>query len=325
MELIHAGEGLSEIRELTVFGQWDLVSSLKSDLTGNDFELSVSESIWLENPILKNHFLYEPSTEWGGRVEGVRHVGSEIKLSGLTWRGMLARKIIQPPFGQSYFTVSGVDANEALGLMVGDTLGSLFEASSESSGITVSGSFKYANLLTAITKLLTPHNARLNISFENNKVVLSAALVRDLTDSTELSQDYYGRLETEQSTVAAYNHIIALGSGSGINRQVVHLYRSDSGVISDAPITGIEDKQIVFDYPNAEDLDDLTEKATDEFDKYLPVENITIDLSQIQDGNLGDIVGGRDYVTGMSISKPISQIIRTVKDGIETIQYTAGE
>lgn len=37
--------------------------------------------------------------------------------------------------------------------------------------------------------------------------------------------------------------------------------------------------------------------------------------------DIGDIVGGRDYLTGVSMKKPIGRKIWTVSDGKEKIEY----
>ena len=97
MELIHADANLIEQQSLLDFKLWDVVSGLSSEYESNDFELTVPETVWLNHPIVKGDFIYEPGTEWGGRVEGIRHVESDVQLTGPTWRGLLARKIISPP------------------------------------------------------------------------------------------------------------------------------------------------------------------------------------------------------------------------------------
>src|SRR5690554_4220751 len=100
MELIHADHNLIEKQSLTDFIQWDLVAGLSHEYAANDFELTVSEDVWNDCRIEIGHFLYEPGTEWGGRVELIHHVDNMVKLGGPTWRGLLSRKIVSPPAGQ---------------------------------------------------------------------------------------------------------------------------------------------------------------------------------------------------------------------------------
>ena len=324
MELIHAGYGMFDIQSVTDFSQWDSVAGLGFTYEDNDFELVISEEAWKKEPILEKHHLYEPGTEHGGRVEGVKHIGTTVKLSGPTWRGMIARKYVLPPSGSAYLTITNIDANQFISTLIGSSLGALYSVSVDASGITVSGQYRYDNLLDAIQTTLAKHGARLDISFANGTVSLSAALIHDYSAETEFSQDYSGLLTTETNIAQAYNHIIALGSGLLTARQCVHLYRDDTGAVSTTPFAGLDDRQVIFDYPNAESLADLTTKATAKLLEYVPVKKIEIGLSENQSLKLGDIVGGRDYVTGLTSNKPITQIIRTVNAIGEKIQYKAG-
>lgn len=326
MELIHAKANIEEIQSLTEFDQYEAVSGLGFKYADNDFELQVEEAVWEKKPIIKGHYLYEVGTEWGGMVEDVNHVGTTIKVGGPTWRGMLARKIISPPSGQAYRTITTMEANLAIATLIGSSFGSLFTVSTANSGITVSGSFRYTNLLAAIHSMLQQYGARLEIIFNGTQVVLSAVSSVDYTD-TELSQEYEAPLESSVAYGEAYNHVIALGRGELAEREVVELWRLDDGTITTTTQpAGANDKQFVLDYPNAESLEELTSSATDKLIESSPVESIGINLDEIEiDFKLGDVVGGRDKVTGLTISKPITQKILKIDKNGRKINYKAGE
>ena len=308
MELIHAKANIEEIQSLTEFDQYEAVSGLGFKYADNDFELQVEEAVWEKYPMIKGHYLYEVGTEWGGMVEDVNHVGTTVKVGGPTWRGMLARKIISPPAGQAYKAITAMEANQAIAALVGTSLGPLFAISTADSGMTVSGSFRYTNLLAAIHSMLQQYGARLEIIFDGTQVVLSAVSSVDYTD-TELSQEYEAPLESSVAYGEAYNHVIALGRGELTEREVVELWRLDDGTITTTTQpAGANDKQFVLDYPNAESLEELTSSATDKLIESSPVESIGINLDEIEiDFKLGDVVGGRDKVTGLTISKPITK------------------
>lgn len=326
MELIHAKANIEEIQSLTEFDQYEAVSGLGFKYADNDFELQVEEAVWEKYPMIKGHYLYEVGTEWGGMVEDVNHVGTTVKVGGPTWRGMLARKIISPPAGQAYKAITAMEANQAIAALVGTSLGPLFAVSTADSGMTVSGSFRYTNLLAAIHSMLQQYGARLEIIFDGTQVVLSAVSSVDYTD-TELSQEYEAPLESSVAYGEAYNHVIALGRGELTEREVVELWRLDDGTITTTTQpAGANDKQFVLDYPNAESLEELTSSATDKLIESSPVESIGINLDEIEiDFKLGDVVGGRDKVTGLTISKPITQkILKIDKNGRKT-NYKAGE
>ena len=326
MELIHAKANIEEIQSLTEFDQYEAVSGLGFKYADNDFELQVEEAVWEKYQMIKGHYLYEVGTEWGGMVEDVNHVGTTVKVGGPTWRGMLARKIISPPAGQAYKAITAMEANQAIAALVGTSLGPLFAVSTADSGMTVSGSFRYTNLLAAIHSMLQQYGARLEIIFDGTQVVLSAVSSVDYTD-TELSQEYEAPLESSVAYGEAYNHVIALGRGELTEREVVELWRLDDGTITTTTQpAGANDKQFVLDYPNAESLEELTSSATDKLIESSPVESIGINLDEIEiDFKLGDVVGGRDKVTGLTISKPITQKILKIDKNGRKINYKAGE
>ena len=326
MEIIHADENLDEIQMLTEFDQYEAVSGLGFKYADNDFELQVKEAVWSKYPMVKGHYLYEVGTEWGGMLEDVNHVGTTVKVGGPTWRGMLARKILSPPSGQAYRTITTMEANQAIAALIGTSFGTLITVSAVNSGITVSGSFRYTNLLAAIHSMLQQYGARLEIVFDGTQVVLSAVSSVDYTE-TELSQDYNAPLESSVAHGKAYNHVIALGRGELVDREVVELWRLDDGTIASTPQPiGPKDKQFVLDYPNAESLEELANSATAKLIENAPEESIAINLDEIEtDFRLGDVVGGKDKVTGLKISKPITQKILKIDKSGRKINYKAGE
>ena len=326
MELIHADGNLIELQMLTEFDAYEAISGLGYKYADNDFELQIPESIWALRPIQNGHYLYQLATEWGGRVENIEHIGTTVKCSGPTWRGMLARKIISPPAGQAYRSVTAVDANQAISTLIGTSFGTLFTVSAAVSGINVSGSFRYSNMLGAIHSMLQQYGARLEIIFNGTQVELSVQSSVDYVD-VELSQDYEAPLESSVAHGEAYNHVIALGRGELVDREVVELWRLDNGTVtSTAQPNDATDKQFILDYPNAESLQELTNNATAKLLENSPVETIKINLEEIDtDLKLGDVVGGSDNITGLKISKPITQKIFKVDNNGKTINYKAGD
>lgn len=99
MELIHADGAQVQLQMLTQF-QFEAIASLATEYSDNDFEVIISEDAWLAESIEYGHLLFEEDSEWGGRVEGISHIGTDVILTGPTWRGMLSRKIIKPTIGQ---------------------------------------------------------------------------------------------------------------------------------------------------------------------------------------------------------------------------------
>ena len=327
MELIHANSSLVEQRIIDRFIQWDVRPSLANDPKKNDFQLDLDESDWLANPINRLDFVYEPGTEYGGRVYKIAHtMNGKIQVYGRTWRGMLIDTIVKPPGGSAYKTITSVEANAAIADLIGSALSPVFEASTADSGIIVSGAFRYQTLLFCIQSMLAGSDARLKIELDEDAVVLSAAEIADLSGESEFSQDITAPLQTALDDSMAYNHIIALGSGELTARTVVELYRQSDGTINTTPLAaGVADRQIVLDYPNAESTDELTAKATKLLETtYWPIESVEADVPEDQSLSLGDMVGGRDYITGLSVKAQIVEIIRTVNAKGEKVKYKVG-
>lgn len=66
-----------------------------------DFELSVHRSAW-DDTYQYGGYIFKPGTEIGGRIGRLNTDTAleTVKVCGLTWRGMLNRKVIEPPAGR---------------------------------------------------------------------------------------------------------------------------------------------------------------------------------------------------------------------------------
>lgn len=94
------------------------------------------EFLWYESQV------FIPGTEFGGIVKDVTSLtkSKTVKFMGDTWRGMLSKKIISPPLGQDYLTVSG-ELNEVVRKLLQEHFGTWFVVPGESTGVTVKYQF----------------------------------------------------------------------------------------------------------------------------------------------------------------------------------------
>lgn len=79
------------------------------DMTNEkDFELTVPTDMYRDD-LTKGARVFVPGTEYGGQIGRLKVKTDEdiVIVGGLNWRGKLYYKIIQPPPGQAYKTVSG--------------------------------------------------------------------------------------------------------------------------------------------------------------------------------------------------------------------------
>lgn len=304
----------------------DYTFDLAFGVDENDFELTMD---------VKNHcceadcLLYIENTEYGGIIDGIGVITGTDQLIyfGRTWQGLFASKIIEPDEGEAYLTVSG-DANQIISdLIVRCDLSELFVASSEPSGLTIeSYSFnRYVDPYSGIKKMLDAVNGKLKFSFVEGKVIVSALPAVDYSQDEQFDSDSVEM--TIQKSKNAVNHLICLGKGELTERQVIHLYRDKNGTISGTQtFRGLCEFTKTFDYPNAESKEDLVEKGTEKFDEYANADKLQMDFaSEEVIYDVGDIVGGKESITGIVASEKITKKIVTIRQGEVNIQYKVGE
>ncbi len=295
----------------------------------NDYEIKVRRDKWDDWYRYGNVF-YIKNTEFGGIIGRKMSNTSEdtISLFGRTWRGMLDKKIIRPPDGQDYKVVSG-EMNAVLNTLVAEQFDDYFVVSQEDTGVSVSNyKFdRYCTLLAGINKMLKSVGHRLQIRYIQQErgqpgyVELSAVPIMDYSERIELSQD--SRLNfTFDEAKNGVNHLVCLGKGELQERQVIDLYVQKDGSIGTIPYyTGIGEVAEVYENTSSES-DDLEEKGREKLQRLMNSTSFSMDVESLGiEVEVGDIVGGRDYVTGMYAAKPVTKKIYKVENGKTSIEY----
>ena len=318
MRLTHADADRRELRYIDVVERLDTQISIDptAALVNNSFALAIPDEEWSLKPISKGHFLYIDGTEWGGPVEVVDHSTRSkiVTLSGPTWRGMLMRKVIEPPVGQAYYSASG-EANSVLAALLAGVMNDLFQVDASDTGISIAAQWRYAELHAALEKALEAAGLTLSISYSaaTRKVMVSARPVADSSATIDLSQDYGIDMRSTQGRIDGFNHIIALGAGELLERDVMHLYRLPDGIVTITPPAWagtLNDRVTIYDYNNPESLEDLGNGATARLLEYMPKDSVQLDPSEANlDLPLGDIVGARDRLTGLAAKARIQEKI----------------
>ena len=230
MDLVHADGNFNELG-IVDFVRYDGIISLEPDVQGNDWEAEILAEDFSRYGFALGHYLYFPSTEWGGRLESIKKVSKShtVKLGGVTWRGMLSRKIIIPSAGQSHLDMSEIDIYPAMRTLVAGFDG-LFSAPSGNAGLLCGQKFRYQTVLDGILDTLDALGLRLVLTLnpDSRQVMLSTSSVTDHSDEIEFSGDYDFSY-TSTLGEAAYNHIIALGRGEQENRLVRHVWLLPNG------------------------------------------------------------------------------------------------
>ena len=296
----------------------------------NDFELEFSTDAWKEEAYNWGYRIFIPNTEYGGLLEERKTSTGQgtVTWLGYTWRGLLSQKIIQQPDNQTHLVVSG-DANKIIKDIIGRRFDSLFVVETEVSGIEFKNyQFdRYCTVLDGLEKMLASKQARLKISYKqgtpgllDSAVLLSAVPITDWSEYLEYSQD--GRLTfTTEDYRRGINHLICAGEGEGIERQILHLYVQKDGSIGETQYyTGLEEREALYSYTSMEDLEQLKKDGIKHLESLRNYSGMEAHINNV-DVDIGDIVGGRDRVTGMSIQQPVFGKILTVKNNEIDVEY----
>lgn len=275
-----------------------------------------------------------PGTEYGALLEETDTWTNSIEeiWRGNSFRKFLQQFIIQPPDGEDYLTVSG-DAHAVMRQVLDGAFGGLFSIPSGLSGIDV-GTYqfeRYTDALSGFTKMLKRKNARIQIEIvqgeanEPFSVALSAVPIQNKSGEIEYSQDSKMAVNLKESH-RGINHLICLGAGELKNRTVVHLYAQLDGSISQKQYyTGLHERMAVYDYSSVESIDELIRSGTEELETLMNTRQMNMSVQDV-DMQIGDIIAGRNYKTGLYMQKPIVRKIVKMSDGKMEIEYrTEGE
>ena len=293
----------------------------------NDFELTIDKG---NHCCETGSLLYIEGTEYGGVVDGLKVVtkNDELTYKGRTWHGILASKVLKPDNGQDYLILAG-EANAVIDSLIKRMgLSNLFIASSVDSGLEISGYSmnRYIDAYSGIIKMLDTVSAKLKFNVnKNGMVVVQAVPAIDYTKDEQFDADLV-EMQIETSN-AAVNHLICLGKGELSERQVVHLYIDKEGKISTSKVfKGLEEVEAVYDYPNAESLDELTSSGKEKLAEYAVANSVVMEFpAEANVYDVGDIVGAKENITGISATERITKKIVTINGGTVNIEYKVGE
>ncbi len=297
-----------------------------------DFEVGEEENTFLitidrheYETIPQGARIYIPGTEFGGlfRELDTNTKDGTISPGGVTWRGMMQYKIISPPSGQDYAKASG-EINSIIKAYVEAAFPGVFIGSSESTGVSVSNfQFdRYCTLEYGLRKMLKSVDYKLRIAYSqaDKAVKVDAVPIVDYSTDVEFSSDlnvnYLMHMQGD-----GVNHLICLGKGELKDRTVRHLYVDQSGNIGTTQYyTGADEVTAVYDYAGAE-VPDLLASGRERLREMMNQNTFEITVDPSMEVSVGDVVGGRDYLSGMTMQAPVVGKIVRWSDGFETIEY----
>ncbi len=291
----------------------------------NDFELILDAA---ESVLEFSAFIYIEDTEYGGVVDGIKAstVSDTVTYFGRTWHGVLNSYIIEPTPGESHLTVSG-DANEVLAFIIDRLgLGALFAVENTASGINISNYRfpRYCKGYDGILDMLSKVGAKLKIAWSDRRIILS---VKHIVDYSALPIDGHAAPLTVKQYKNKVNHLICLGRGELLEREIVHLYVDQFGRIGEVQYyTGLEEYSDTYENTSAETRAELIEDGKDKLQKLRDLDSAEISINEDAEKvfDIGDIVGATETRTGVRVSTAVAQKIVRIKNGAVSIEYQAG-
>lgn len=292
------------------------------------FSVMIARSNW-DDRFDYGRLVYINNTEYGGIIGTISTSTSldYIELKGMTWRGRLAKKIIMPPDNEDYKIVSG-ELHEVMRELIESEFNGLFKVSEEDTGVSVKFQFdRFCTLYDGLAKMLKSVGYKLRITYQKTHGVKGAVLVEavpivDYSQKVRFSQDNKINF-TMESKQDGVNHLVVAGKGELQERNVMHLYLQRDGSYGDAPYyTGADEIVEFYENTSTEDSELLTQ-AKKKFDEVRNKQTFDMDINQIRANvEIGDIVGGQDYLTKMHVSEPIYNIVYEITNGVTTKTYS---
>lgn len=294
-----------------------------------DFKFQMPAEMY-ETDLISGARIFKAGTEYGGIIGGLETLGADglVNVVGRTWRGVLDKKIISPPSGQDYRIVSGDVGTITQSLLTEYGIGSLFKC--EKAGVSVTN-FKfdrYCTLYAGLVKLYKKVKRKVEISYVRGErgaaghVLITPSPIIDYSAQIEISKNdgVYFSIEARKDRV---NHLVCLGGGELKDRTVIHLYVNAKGEVVRTPYyKGVNDVSEVYDYPSIESAEELLEKGTEKLLDETNYQTLNMEVNNNDfPARIGDKVGGRDYITGVTVKQPITNIIYREERGVEQIQY----
>lgn len=304
-------------------GDFDLSSE-------GDFSLTWPSSLPL--PALGS-LVYAEGTDVGGVVRGYDTTGDSVRVTGSTWPGILASRVVGPDAGQAYLVAKG-DLSAVLRSLVARVgLSGPVAVPETPSGVPVDhtftgsrdaaqeGSGRYMSLWAAAWQLCLEAGGSLRGRWEGGHPArLRLAAVRSTDWSADEEVPTSAALVRVRSGTPT-NHLVCLGQGEGAAREVLHLYADASGVVSRVQsLTGLSEVAEVYDYSSSKDLEADGRKRLARFRQEAQEVRVTIPEGCGISFDLGDVVGGTDPSTGISARAVVARKRVDVPSGAATYE-----
>lgn len=294
----------------------------------NDFQFEIDYKDWDQEKYAYNNRIFIPDTEYGGFITKYESSTASkiVKVNGITWRGLLEKKVITPPNGMLHKEVSG-DLNQILKELIEKEFDGLYVVPNVATGVVVNNweIDRFDTLLHAVNKLLEAHNYKLSMKYKQPEetygyIEVEAVQIVDYSEIIEFSEDDQKVTLIVEDSRESINHLVCIGSGEETERNVLHLYTNEDGSIGNVQVyKGYLERAEIYEYNNAS-LEELEQGGRKRLQELQGKKKCRINIEGML-LELGDYVAGYDFITNTYVKKAIAGVIYQIEDGESKITY----
>lgn len=284
----------------------------------DDFEATVPAGC----AIARGSALVVDGTGWGGIVDDVSSTTTESRrtVSGRTWAGVLASRVVRPPTGEAYLEFD-CDAHDAMRTVVGACdLSYLFHVPAAQSGIHVAGRFdRYVDAASGLRKALRRAGARLACRWDGAGVELSCAHVATMEVDALLTP-------ITVRDARHVNHLVLLGSGELEGRLVADVYADAQGGVSQTQsLFGADLVEAVYELSSVNDADELVEEGMERLAELQSASPVEMSLEGIRSGlDVGDLIRASNDATSVEAVAEVTRVVVRIEGGRISTTYDCG-
>lgn len=272
-------------------------------------------------PLSGGCLVYCEGSEYGGIVRAceTRTDDGTSRFTGSTWHGVLDEHIVCPPAGQTHLMLD-CDAHDAIRSII-DAIGmaDTFAVAGAASGIHVRSEIRYRPAYAAMVAMLAKAGAKLTIRWERERAVLSAEAATTWATMNSSNADF-----TIRNTFRPVNHLVCLGKGEMLERDVVHVYADEHGAVSKKQsLFGLDEVTGTY-VATTEGADELYEKGAENLAELQERDEVETESELVDDYAIGDLVTVANLEAGQTASAMVASKTVTIADGVASFSCDVG-
>ena len=301
-------------------------SSLDVEL-GENNDLQLSMALEDYGVVSDGCFVFDyEMPQFGGRLDkvSVDTNSQSVTWTGKSFSGMLSEKVVVPPGGKSYLTISGSFGHVINELLSRTGLNDIFYTDlPDSSGVGGTHQIKrYVTVLSALESIAESIDFSIKMLYDKNekKILITGENIKTVGIGEEYNSDQFSF--SVEKDYRKTNFLICLGKGELSARTVVYLfYDEETDTIREVSDYMTDAIQAVYDYSNAESREELVKGGIERLLELRNTENIDISPPEDEIYNVGDNITAKENNTGIVAVKKVKKIIYVSDGETKSIRY----